>query len=64
MSCSRCGQQRRIVHGAPAPSIARSPMASGGVVIPARPGSAPLGSGVPSNIIRQSITGLKYVPGK
>lgn len=63
MSCSRCGQ-RHTVHGsATTPSgVVTRP---GGIIIPAQPRtSVPTPQGLPSNVIRQSITGLRYVPNK
>lgn len=56
MPCSRCGQNSAPRPITP-PTIVGRP---GGVSVPAqRPvASAPL----PSNIIRDSITGLRYIP--
>lgn len=51
MSCTRCGQSRI---SRPAPTIVQRP---GGVTVPAqRP------TPIPANIIRDSITGLRYIP--
>lgn len=57
MSCSRCGASRAPRSG-PAPSI----ISRGGASRVVPPVSRPVG--VPTNIIRQSIIGLRYVPNK
>lgn len=56
MPCPRCGQSS-VSRPITPPTIVGRP---GGVSVPARSGprSAPL----PSNIIRDSITGLRYIP--
>lgn len=56
MSCSRCGQGS-VSRPITPPTIVGRP---GGVNVPARRPvpSAPL----PSNLIRDSITGLRYIP--
>lgn len=55
--CSRCGQNR-VSRPVSMPTIVGRP---GGVVIPAqRPVAS--GSGLSSNTIRDSITGLRYIP--
>lgn len=62
MSCSRCGQNNRTPRTVPTPSIVSRP--GTGMVNPARPVPNTAGSGLPSNIIKSAITGLKYVPTK
>lgn len=56
MPCPRCGQNS-VPRPITPPTIVGRP---GGVSVPARRpgGSAPL----PSNLIRDSITGLRYIP--
>lgn len=54
MGCSRCGQNNR--RPITPPTIVGRP---GGVVVPSRPVPA---QPLPSNMIRDSITGLRYVP--
>lgn len=61
MPCSRCGQNR-APRPAPAPSIVGRPGA--GSINPAQPVSGRVFNGVPSNVIKSAIQGLKYVPGK
>lgn len=56
MPCSRCGQNS-VPRPISQPTVVGRP---GGVSIPAqRPVS---GGQLPSNIIRDSITGLRYIP--
>lgn len=62
MSCSRCGSNNRAPRPAPIPSVMGRPGA--GSVNPPRPVSIVNGSGIPGNIIRNAITGLRYVPTK
>lgn len=62
MSCSRCGQNNRAPRPAPTPSVIGRPGA-GSINLP-RPPVGNGGSGLPNNVIRSAITGLKYVPGK
>lgn len=61
MSCSRCGQSNRAPRSVPTPSsIVGRP---GGYNVP-RPGAGIAPSGLPNNVIKSAITGLRYVPGK
>lgn len=63
MPCSRCGQNRPS-RPVPAPSgVGRS---GAGSINPAHPvnNTGNASSGLPNNIIKSAITGLKYVPNK
>lgn len=60
MPCSRCGQNNRAPR--PAPSIVQRPGA--GSINPSRPVASASGNGLPSNVIKSAITGLRYVPTK
>lgn len=59
MPCSRCGQNNRAPR--PAPSIVGRP---GAVIPPRQPAAGTTNSGLPNNVIKSAISGLKYVPGK
>ena len=64
MSCSRCGQ-KHTVHGTGVSTPSGVVSRPGGIVIPAAPRPAvPAPTGLPSNVIKQSITGLRYVPNR
>lgn len=56
MPCSRCGSSSRAPRPAPIPSVVGRPGA-GSVNPPVRSGS-----GLPNNVIKSAITGLRYVP--
>lgn len=63
MSCSRCGQSAHTPRPAPIPSVVGRPGA--GSVSPSRIVPVPpMGNGIPSNVIRSAIAGLRYVPTK
>lgn len=60
MGCSRCGSSSRAPRPAPIPSVIGRPGA--GSVHPPRPVAS--GAGLPNNIIKGAIAGLRYVPTK
>lgn len=60
MPCSRCGQNNRAPRPASTPSVLGRPVA--GSMNPPRPGT--IANGIPANIIKSAITGLRYVPTK
>lgn len=60
MSCSRCGQSNRTPRPAPIPSVMGRPGI--GSMNPPRPGT--ISNGIPTNVIKSAISGLRYVPTK
>lgn len=60
MACSRCGQSNRVSRPVSTPSIIGRPGTNN--IHP--PVATPTSSGLPQNVIKNAINGLRYVPNK